>query len=149
MTTTNYYKGQVLPATELNGDFGRCIDRNGDTMSGRFILAGDPVMALDAVTKQYVDNRIVGAPPPSQISVTISDTPPVGAQAGALWWNSTNGQLYVYYTDANSSQWVVAYSVSVGAASNVFPVMDGVAAVGVSALWPPGTALAAGFADFR
>jgi len=41
-------------------------------------------------------------------SVTISDTAPASPQAGNLWWNSTDGYMYIYYTDADSSQWVVA-----------------------------------------
>jgi hypothetical protein len=45
-------------------------------------------------------------------SVTISDTAPVSPSAGNLWWNSTNGQLCIYYNDGTSSQWVI-----VGAAS--------------------------------
>jgi hypothetical protein len=41
-------------------------------------------------------------------SVYVSDTPPGSPAANALWWNSTDGQLYVYYQDVNSSQWVIA-----------------------------------------
>ena len=42
------------------------------------------------------------------VPVTISDTAPVDPADGDLWWNSSNnsGRLYVYYKDANSSQWV-------------------------------------------
>jgi hypothetical protein len=40
-------------------------------------------------------------------SVTISDTPPSAAFVGDLWWDSVGGQLYIYFTDANSSQWVI------------------------------------------
>jgi hypothetical protein len=38
----------------------------------------------------------------------ISATPPASPQVGALWWDSVGGQLYVYYNDGNSSQWVIA-----------------------------------------
>jgi hypothetical protein len=41
-------------------------------------------------------------------SVSISDTPPASPKVGDLWWDSVGGQLYVWYADANSSQWVVA-----------------------------------------
>jgi hypothetical protein len=41
-------------------------------------------------------------------SVTVGDTAPSSPKAGDLWWDSVGGQLYVWYTDANSSQWVVA-----------------------------------------
>lgn len=43
-------------------------------------------------------------------NVYVQDTAPVGATAGSLWWNSSNGQLYVYYYDGNSTQWVFAAS---------------------------------------
>jgi hypothetical protein len=43
-------------------------------------------------------------------SVYVQDTAPVGAAAGSLWWNSANGQMYVYYNDGTSSQWVFAAS---------------------------------------
>ena len=37
----------------------------------------------------------------------ISDTAPPGPlQAGQLWWESDSGNTYIWYTDANSSQWV-------------------------------------------
>ena len=28
-------------------------------------------------------------------------------EAGALWWSPVNGKMYIYYTDQDSSQWVV------------------------------------------
>ena len=40
--------------------------------------------------------------------VTISDTPPTGARNGELWWESDSGDLFVYYVDADSAQWVLA-----------------------------------------
>lgn len=45
----------------------------------------------------------------------ISDTPPSNPGAGDLWWSSADGNLYVYYTDANSSQWVSTTSGGQGA----------------------------------
>lgn len=41
-------------------------------------------------------------------ATTISTTAPSNPQAGDLWWNSEDAALYIYYTDADSSQWVVA-----------------------------------------
>jgi hypothetical protein len=48
-----------------------------------------------------------GPPGPSGSSVTISDTAPAAASTGDLWWDSIGGQLYIYYFDGNSAQWVV------------------------------------------
>lgn len=47
---------------------------------------------------------------------TISDTAPASPSAGDLWWNSANGQMYTYYSDGTSSQWVVANSFTGGSA---------------------------------
>ena len=39
-------------------------------------------------------------------SVTISDNAPGSPSAGDQWYNSSNGTMYIYYNDGNSSQWV-------------------------------------------
>src|SRR5262245_42696220 len=36
----------------------------------------------------------------------IADNPPSGAVHGDLWWDSTDGNLYVFYNDGDSSQYV-------------------------------------------
>ena len=41
------------------------------------------------------------------VTVTISDTPPIATAAGNLWWDSVGGQLYIWYVDGTSAQWVV------------------------------------------
>ena len=40
--------------------------------------------------------------------VETSATAPASAVDGQMWWNTTDGQLYVYYDDGSSSQWVAA-----------------------------------------
>lgn len=42
--------------------------------------------------------------------VSVGDNAPTSPSPvnGDLWYNSANGRLYVYYTDANTSQWVDA-----------------------------------------
>jgi hypothetical protein len=37
---------------------------------------------------------------------TISETKPLNAYPGQLWWDSTDGTLYIFYIDSNGSQWV-------------------------------------------
>ena len=41
-------------------------------------------------------------------SITVSDTAPVSPTSGALWWNSAEGVLKIYYVDGTSNQWVDA-----------------------------------------
>ena len=43
-----------------------------------------------------------------QVELPASTTPPNNPEAGNLWFNSDEGRLYIYYVDANTSQWVDA-----------------------------------------
>jgi len=47
----------------------------------------------------------VGPAGPAQF-VSISDSAPSSPTVGQLWWNSTNGNLFIWYNDGSSSQWV-------------------------------------------
>jgi hypothetical protein len=40
-------------------------------------------------------------------TIYVSDTPPAGVAEKSLWWESDTGNLYVYYNDGTSFQWVV------------------------------------------
>lgn len=42
--------------------------------------------------------------------VYVGDTPPANPIAGTMWWSSIEGQLYLQYQDADSTQWVIANS---------------------------------------
>lgn len=39
-------------------------------------------------------------------SITLATTPPGSPSPGDLWWDSDTGQLAIYYTDGDTSQWV-------------------------------------------
>jgi len=46
-------------------------------------------------------------------SFTVAETAPTPAEAGDIWFNSTTGKTYIYYTDVDGSQWVeIASTVS-------------------------------------
>ena len=64
-----------------------------------------------------ISGGTISGTPSSGPPVTISDTAPVGPQVGALWWDSVKGQLFTFYNDGNSSQWVIA----VNAAASLLP----------------------------
>jgi hypothetical protein len=52
-------------------------------------------------------------------AVYIQDTAPASPSAGSLWWQSSTGQLFIYYNDGTSSQWVFATSPPSNAALQV------------------------------
>ena len=67
------------------------------------------VYYTDANSSQWVEVTTPGpAGPSGGVTVSISDAAPSSPAAGQLWWNSSVNKLYIYYTDANSSQWVQA-----------------------------------------
>lgn len=39
-------------------------------------------------------------------TTVIQDTRPATASSGDVWFNSTDGTLYIYYEDVDTSQWV-------------------------------------------
>ena len=41
-------------------------------------------------------------------TITVSETAPNSPTSGQLWWDSALGQLFFYYVDADSSQWISA-----------------------------------------
>lgn len=55
------------------------------------------------------------APAAGGTATSIGATPPVAPVAGQLWWrNDPDANLFIYYTDADSSQWVAAVPPSGG-----------------------------------
>jgi hypothetical protein len=45
-------------------------------------------------------------------SISVSDTSPASPINGSLWWDTTVGQLKIYYTDGTSNQWVDAVNIN-------------------------------------
>jgi hypothetical protein len=64
--------------------------------------------ALDAVNRQYVKDLVSKAGG----LVFIGPDPPPNPQAGMLWWRTEDGNLYIYYDDGGSLQWVHAVPAS-------------------------------------
>ena len=64
----------------------------------------------DGNTQQWVDtNPNGGGGGGGTLSlVSIGTSPPANPSQGALWWNSDDGRLFVYYDDGSSAQWVDA-----------------------------------------
>ncbi|PWT92085.1 MAG: hypothetical protein C5B54_04120 [Acidobacteria bacterium] len=89
----------IRDALQLNID--DKVNRSGDTMTGLLVLAQDPVNSLDAATKQYVDHVFSGA-----TQVFVSNTAPANPTDGTLWWDTVTGQLFIWYDDGDSAQWV-------------------------------------------
>lgn len=45
---------------------------------------------------------------PNTVSLVVSSTAPGSPVDGQLWWNKELGRFFIYYVDADSSQWIDA-----------------------------------------
>ena len=52
--------------------------------------------------KSYVDTQITSG----SASIELSETAPSSPTDGTMWYNTSDGALYIYYNDGDSSQWV-------------------------------------------
>lgn len=110
-TVSKQYVDQAIARAALGAvpqDTSAYVLKSGDTMTGALTLPGDPVAALQAATKNYVDSSVAAGQ--GGLSQKVSTAPaatqtvtqPSGTQ---LQVNNLNGQLYAkqYQTQGNSN----------------------------------------------
>jgi hypothetical protein len=93
----------AVPKRYVDSVVGIYLPLNGGIMTGMLTLSADPATALEAATKQYVDT-VAAAPTPAQ--VLMADTAPASPFSGMLWYDTASSQLFIYYDDGTSAQWV-------------------------------------------
>ena len=77
---------------------------SGKDLSGFEIARADLVnVSNDDLNARLADLNISGG---GGASVDISETAPITPEAGNLWLNTTNGRLYIYVNDGDTSQWM-------------------------------------------
>ena len=63
---------------------------------------------IDANTSQFVIAIPSSGGGGSGASVAVNNVPPTNADQGDMWWNTTDGRLYIWYQDVDTGQWVDA-----------------------------------------
>lgn len=77
---------------------------DGVTLGG-FALAHDDLSNVS--TADFLAKLEAAGGGTGSASITVSDSAPTeDVESGAIWLNTTNGKLYVYYFDGNSFQWI-------------------------------------------
>jgi len=127
------YSGCVLvPANVPGGDTGSgTINTSGFFINGvPFSPYQLPVASTTMLGGVKVDgvsititNGVISASSGGNVGIAVGSTPPASPIQGALWWDSIGGQLYVWYNDGDSSQWVTV--VNQGFGGTYLPLIGG------------------------
>lgn len=117
VTATSHTHAVSLNSSDVTGGLGYTpVNKAGDTLTGALILAADPVTALGAATKQYVDNAIqsTSAGISAKQSVVAVSTSNISTLSGTLTVDGqsiTAGQRILLTGQTTASQngpWIVA-----------------------------------------
>ena len=92
----------TAPSGALNGDLWW------NSTNGRLY-----VYYQDVDSSQWVD----ASPDPDsgsvlEAAIAQGDTPPSNPKVNDLWFDTVSGNLFIYYVDVNSSQWIITQNVS-------------------------------------
>jgi hypothetical protein len=127
------YSGCVLvPANVPGGDTGAgTINTSGFYINGvPFSPYQLPVASTTMLGGVKVDgisititNGVISASSGGNVGIAVGSVPPASPIQGALWWDSIGGQLYVWYNDGDSSQWVTV--VNQGFGGTYLPLIGG------------------------
>jgi hypothetical protein len=82
--------------------------------------------------------------------VWVGDSPPTEYEVGSLWWNSSNGTMYVWYDDGDTQQWVATNpSGGGGGGEPVTPITAGTGLTGGVITTTGAVALDTAYTDAR
>jgi hypothetical protein len=112
----------TAPASPADGDLwwdsntGQLMVYYVDINGGQWVEASTGSPGPDGATGPTGYTGFTGPAGPTGpvLNAPTSDTAPASPADGDLWWNSTTGQLMIYYVDTNGGQWVEASSGIVG-----------------------------------
>ena len=102
--------GAAKEPTAAQTEFGElCVNFNSNDPALFIKDNADNIVRVGGDLSQYqkideVPNAVFVCPP-SEID---TQSPPAQREEGALWWNTEEGILYVWYEDPDSSQWVIS-----------------------------------------
>lgn len=92
------------------------LGQTGGTYALRTLVAGSNITITEAEGNLTIASTATGG---GGASVTISDNAPESPSNGDLWWDSSDGNLRIYYDDEDAAQWVDASSTLVGGTPTV------------------------------
>jgi hypothetical protein len=109
-------KGQYVQSdggNDITGDISNTSTGYFQVSSGstsqRIVPSANGMIRYNTDFNEYEGYASTGWAPLGGGGATVSQVvPDTNVKNGDLWWDSTDGRLYIYYQDADSSQWVDA-----------------------------------------
>lgn len=105
----------LVPSANVTYDLGSTTNYWKDLyLSGNTIFLGSSRITLNAnggidlPSGSRMGGTLIGSGSGGGASVTIADTAPGSPSAGDLWWSANTSELFIYYNDTDTSQWVQA-----------------------------------------
>jgi hypothetical protein len=123
--------GSIITASGANSILslspGQNISITGDVINDIVTISANLKPAFDVANAAYnYANALISG---GGASVNVGASAPPLPNVGNMWWDTTSGRLFIYYTDIDSSQWVEASpsggSINIASlAANVTPAFD-------------------------
>lgn len=105
----------LIPSANVTYDLGSTTKYWKDLyLSGNTIFLGSAQITLNAnggidlPAGSRTGGTAIGTGSGGGASVTISDSAPGSPSAGDLWWSANTSELFIYYNDTDTNQWVQA-----------------------------------------
>ena len=113
--------GEVLAAADVNGFLADQVVMVFANAAARTAAISSPSAGMMTFLVDVAQVNVYDGSAWVEVSggggVTVSATAPASPDDGDLWWDSDDGELYLYYNDGTSSQWVAAAGPSVTVAA--------------------------------
>ena len=140
----NWADGQIGVINSSNGaqDFVavRFFSTTANYNTGDFVIQGGQLYRAIAVSPAGAFVPANWAQIGGSVGIGVAPSNP---QPGTLWWDSVSGQLFVWYNDGNTSQWVIANNATALLNTGFLPLAGGTLTGPLTLAGNPATALQA------
>ena len=140
----NWADGQIGVINSSNGaqDFVavRFFSTTANYNTGDFVIQGGQLYRAIAVSPAGAFVPANWAQIGGSVGIGVAPSNP---QPGTLWWDSVSGQLFVWYNDGDTSQWVIANNATALLNTGFLPLVGGTLTGPLTLAGNPATALQA------
>lgn len=107
------FNSDVAGGTVNWGDIGGTLSNQTDLQTAlnskqNTLVSGSTIKTINGISLLGSGDITISGGSGGNASVSIGTSPPSSPSIGDLWWDSSESNLYIYYQDQDSAQWVPA-----------------------------------------